>query len=322
MSKVLQISTCALPPYLASWRSLVSRSIAAWEEMHPEDHVHKRFGKELLESSHTLHDFLPPTACPGPTFWFFQTRSAFLSQDRLAKWSNSDLNEYILLAPSMLRREDCYFMSHFWRTREHPDPDGEYLRLSQAVLEKQDWKYIWVDWTCAPQSPRAPAEQIYFHRCLWTMSAIIRNCTFMWYYPPFEARLWILYEVVEYDLTSSGSKYGTEDVVTYIKHVDEMVQFGVCRTLHKHGYRCSNEYDWQLLTSWLQVLAILRRTGLNIICVRRLLDSLTWFNTAKRANIEGVVLDKEEGTLRLGGKVYTFKPFPRESFAYEVEHVT
>lgn len=221
MLKATQVSTCALPPHLAAWRSLVTRSIAAWDHILPGD--------------------------------------------------------------------------------------------DQAELAPQSWEYIWVDWTCAPQSPRSEAEQAYFHRCRWTMSGIIQNCGFIYFYPPFEARLWILYEVAESGLTSSGSQWETDDVKTYGQHVNEMFKIGVQNTLRKYGYRCSQEYDWQFLTSWLEMLVILRKLHLplGIISFRRILNCLTWYHTAGTVHNEGVELKKWEGILMFSGRLYTFKPFPR-----------
>ena len=53
-----------------------------------------------------------------------------------------------------------------------------------------------------PQTPRLLPEEAYFNRCLRTMSGIIHNCGFIYFYPPFEPRLWIMYEITEYVLTS------------------------------------------------------------------------------------------------------------------------
>lgn len=175
MQKATQVSTCALPPQFAAWRSLVTRSTAAWDQILPGDDPRKHLPKQLLEQSHTLEDFLPDTACPGPMLWFFQARKSFLSQGRTMKWSSSNLGGHVLLPASggFVKRSNSFFVSHFWRSKENPDPDGEYLRRYQAELASQSWEYILVDWTCAPQSPRSEAEQAYFYRCLWTMSGII-----------------------------------------------------------------------------------------------------------------------------------------------------
>jgi len=62
-------------------------------------------------------------------------------------------------------------LSHFWRTKEHPDPDGETLKLVVSSLEKQ-WPAfkkkgvtdlgIIVDWCALWQAPRTPERAIVF----------------------------------------------------------------------------------------------------------------------------------------------------------------
>jgi hypothetical protein len=47
----------------------------------------------------------------------------------MAKWSQNDLDDYILIpaAEGFVLQQSCLFVSHFWRTKDHPDPDGVYL---------------------------------------------------------------------------------------------------------------------------------------------------------------------------------------------------
>jgi hypothetical protein len=174
-----------------------------------------------------------------------------MSQKRMEKWSRDRLDDYVLLpaSPGYVERRDCFFVSHFWHTPDHPDPDGEYLRLHQAELESQTWSYIWVDWSCMPQNPRSSPEAVYFQRCLRTMSVIIRNCGFTYFYPPFEPRLWILYEITEDSLTCSGDIPPTPDIAPFLRHVTEMLEAGVQATLVEYSYRCSYDSDRQYLLS-------------------------------------------------------------------------
>lgn len=85
-------------------------------------------------------------------YWFFQTRSAFMRQRRMKKWSRDNLDDYVLLpaAPGFITRKKCFFVSHFWHTKDDPDPDGECLLLHQRNFASQTWSYIWLDWTCIP----------------------------------------------------------------------------------------------------------------------------------------------------------------------------
>jgi hypothetical protein len=245
--------------------------------------------------------------------WFFQRRSAFMSQKRMKKWSRDELDDYVLLPalPGFVMRRDCFFVSHFWRTQDHPDPDGEYLRLHQAELESQTWSYIWVDWTCMPQSPRSPQEEGYFHRCLQTMSGIIRNCGFIYFYPPFEPRLWILYEITEYVLTCSGGIEMTSDIEPFLQHIDEMLETGVQATLAKHGYRCSYDRDRHYLTSWLELLVLLRRLHFSIDTIRAIMDHMTWLPSLWNSILSRSGTKRFEGTLVVNGEMHTFTPFPQ-----------
>lgn len=62
-------------------------------------------------------------------------------------------------------------LSHFWRTKEHPDPDGETMELVITALE-QRWKEfeargvtdlgIIIDWSALWQAPRTPEQSIVF----------------------------------------------------------------------------------------------------------------------------------------------------------------
>lgn len=305
--------SCALPPHLAAWRSLVSRSITAWDDLDRDKQItNKDLPTTMLQRYHSLDNFLQDRG-RLLMFWFFQHRNPFMSQNRIRKWSRDKLDNYILLPTSkgFVMRQHCFFVSHFWQTKDHPDPDGEYLRLHQVNLESQTWSYIWVDWTCMPQSPRAPPEQEYFRQCLRTMPGIIRNCGFTYFYPPFEARLWILFEITEYVLTCEGDIPITPDIKLYLQHIDEMRTIGVRATLAKYGYRCSDDGDRRHLTSWLELLILLSRLNFDIYMIRRLMDFMTWSKASTLVYYPGVKLDRFEGTLVVNEETYTFTPFPQ-----------
>ncbi|KAM7187004.1 hypothetical protein V8F33_011476 [Rhypophila sp. PSN 637] len=169
--------------------SLVERSIAAWNPLHNSE---RGLEESMLRSWSNLDEFLQERASSGPMFWFFQTKEAFLSQKTMTKWSRLNLDDYVLLPATsgwFVRRDESFFTSHSWRSATEPDPGGKYLKLLQHDLGQQEWSYVWLDWTCAPQHPRTEEEDRCFGRTLQTMSGIIRNCGFGWYYPPFEPRL-------------------------------------------------------------------------------------------------------------------------------------
>ncbi|KAF2732702.1 hypothetical protein EJ04DRAFT_544551 [Polyplosphaeria fusca] len=296
-----------------AWSSLVSRSIAAWDDLiSDEQPVPIDLHKNLLREYHSLDEFLVESP-KLLTFWFFQRRSAFISQKRFKKWSREDLDDLVLIpaSPGYVWRTDCFFVSHFWRSREHPDPDGTTLRLHQAELEPQTWSYIWVDWTCMPQHPRSPSEQKYFSRGLRTMSGIIRNTGFIYFYPPFKPRLWILYEIAEYHLTCVGGIQKTPDIEPFLQHINEMIEKGVLETLAKHHYDCYEDYDRQFLTSWLELLVLFRRLEINIDFIRKIMDHMTWFNVLGDQVYPGLKLNRYEGRLVYLGNELTFTPFPK-----------
>lgn len=300
-----------------AWRSLVRRSLEVWDA--PDlPAISGKNAETFLNGYKDLDDFLKDSGQLGSLmFWFFQRREAFLSQKTMTKWSRDGLDDYILLPGSngFVTRAKCFFVSHFWDSHNDPDPGGKYLQRIQLELRLQSWSYVWVDWTCLPQHPRRDTEETYFMRALKTMPAIIRNCGFMWHYPPFEPRLWILYEVAEYTLSCTDELQAFDDNKQFLDHVKEMCEVGVRATLSKHGYRCTIERDKEFITAWLELLVLLKRLLVNIGDVRHILDDLTWFSGM--ANIylgtgQGdLVLRPFQGTLSLRRDKYTFTPFPK-----------
>ncbi|KAF6811225.1 hypothetical protein CPLU01_15161 [Colletotrichum plurivorum] len=306
------VLTCQVPPSIA-WNSLVRRSIDAWD---PARKAAMPNVEKFLLHWRELDEFLG-TEPSMPMFWFFQRREAFLSQRTMAKWDRARLDDYVLLPamPGFVTRDECFFVSHFWRSHDDPDPGGEYLRLHQRELAPQSWSHIWVDWSCMPQHPRSGSEETYFQRGLAVMPAIIRNCKFAWFYPPWEPRMWILFEVAESFLTSDCWPAVTEDMVPFTDHVGEMLRDGVRPVLTRHGYRTSFGRDEEHLTSWLELVVLLKRVGLDTECVRQLMDQVTWQSNAEEISMitarRMLKFCRWEGTLVLDRDVHTFKPFPR-----------
>src|SRR6266480_5564360 len=85
----------------------------------------------------------------------------------------------------------------------------------------------------------------------------------------------ILYEITEFALTCSGGIGITSDIEPYLQHIDEMLETGVQATLAKHGYRCSYDRDRQYMTSWMELLVLLRRLHFSIFSIRKIMDSMT-----------------------------------------------
>ncbi|KAL2879867.1 hypothetical protein SGCOL_004913 [Colletotrichum sp. CLE4] len=297
----------------SAWKSLVERSINEWNA--PSGNMHD-FAKGFLRSYTSLDGFLRSPR-ELPLFWFFQRREAFLSQKTFTKWDRNRLDDYVLLPAlkNFVMRSECFFVSHFWTTSDDPDPSGDNLRLHQMELGLQSWSHIWVDWSCLPQHPRTEVEEAYFLPGLETMPGIIRNCGFIWFYPSFQPRLWILYEITEYTLTCDNGIEETEDNKEFVKHIREMEETGVRSVLSKYGYRCSDDRDKDYLTSCLEILCYLRRFGIDIVEVRRLMSDILWFSFTPdmmyQSHLGLVQIWRFEGALEFQGKRYEFTPYPK-----------
>ncbi|KAL5435344.1 hypothetical protein PMIN05_007345 [Paraphaeosphaeria minitans] len=302
---------------LLTWHSLVSRSIKAWDSLLPSAHTAKPLHAAILQKYSTLDDFLDQMSGFGFHFWFVQLRSAFLRQSKIPKWSPDRLSEYILLpaSPGFVSRHDVFFASHYWTRPDNPDPDGTYLRFVQHQLAPQEWSYIWVDWTCAPQAPRTVAEEKYFRKTLGMMSGLVRNSGFMYYYESWRPRLWVLYEIAEYLLTTSDSHGAeTKDIQVFVQHVCEMKDSNVEDVIEKYGYSCGVAGDRVFLLAWLEFLVLLHKLRLGLDKIRSIMDLLTWQPTvevAREATPAGwLELRKFEGRLVYCGQEYCFTPFP------------
>ena len=225
------------------------------------------------------------------------------------------LEDYILMpwGQGVINRIDCIFISHFWTSQTEPNLNGQYLRLLQRDLSQAEWSFVWVDWTCAPQAPRNSLEAKYFARLLETVSYLIRQCSFMYYYPPFQPKLWILYEVAECTFTCLQGMPSTPDAQKFLEHMNEIIKFGVRLVLDKYGYRCTRPQDTLFLTARLELLVIVETLGLDIMTKRWVLDNLTWQPSMNIHLIlnNGITLsvNLKEGNLQYGQAEYEFTPF-------------
>ncbi|PVI03981.1 hypothetical protein DM02DRAFT_669374 [Periconia macrospinosa] len=334
-----QLSTCELPPLLGAWRSLVNRSVKAWEAIRSEhDSVPSHLPSEALLRNHiTLSAFLATyndtsssssssTSKKAPLFFFFQLRASFFAQEPVfTEWSRDDLDH------------------------DHPDPHGTDLRTHKRDLEDVGWDYVFVDWTCIPQQRhrhrrvgqeaaasgsvapppsqqrRAASEAAYARRCMRSIPHIIRSAGFTHHYPmTFEPRLWVLYEVMEFVLTSDMGflETNTPDMRPFHKHAQEVVIIGfqkgpegVQETLRKYGYDCADEADRVYLDSWIELLVSLREgLDLNVGIVRTVMDELTWEDPQGPYRIvvedTAIEIDRSEGWVSADGETCRFTPLP------------
>ncbi|KAG0335160.1 hypothetical protein BG004_000114 [Podila humilis] len=251
-------------------------------------------------------------------YWFFQRRDHFMSQSRFPKWSAASLDSYVLIpvAHGFTNNKECFFVSHFWRTPEHPDPNGIDLSLLQGALREEEWSYIWVDYSCLPQVPRTAAEECYFKSMLKRIPALVQDCAFVGAFPAFESRAWVLYEVATFVLDHNfGGPYG-DDMLPFVSHVHEMVEKGVGPTLKNYGYKCTNDSDLALVTAWLEILVILCRnvkapTSHQRTSIRQQIMGDLYKNCSLLNYVFlGVTVDKASGILTIDGTTHKFTPIP------------
>jgi hypothetical protein len=291
-----------------AFQSLVERSITAWDSLHyfgGDREFQLEYHSRILRRCSSIEDVLE-----GHLFWFFQLRESFMQQKHLMKWDSARLDEYILLPLQVgfANKKDCFFVSHFWHDPKDPDPKGGDIRLFQGDLTREEWSYIWLDWSCAPQLPRNKVQETYFTVILRSMPALIRDCGFEWRYPAFEPRGWILFEVAEYILNNKSHTV-TPDIKPFISHVAQMINDGVRPVIAKHGYVCRNEGDLQLIIGWLELLVILCRVVPDVYRRRQIQDEIDKSSVGSCTYYEaGIEVDKAKGVVTHKGTTYHFTP--------------
>ena len=295
------------------FRDLVERSITAWNALSyagdPKlKDLHFQVLSETLRGFESIDDLLRSEI----VFCFFQRREFFFWQDRFLKWNPIHLEHNYVLLPvgyGFINKRDCYYVSHFWRTKEHPDPQGEDFEIVAGHLAIESWEYVWVDWTCLPQSPRSNSQTEYATKMLQRTSILMRSCAFEWTYPLLvEPRLWILVEVAQHMLTGNG--FATTSQIGLVSNdVLAMETEGVRQVIRRRGYQCSIPGDYRLLVGWLELLVIASKLVPDVFLKRSLLDSLdasivsNWNDHAT-----GIEVNKATGIVSYGKQVYRFAP--------------
>jgi len=304
------------------FRSLVERSVAAWKSIDYQG-TDPGYGKQQAIERHSLVlrsvNFLDELlGLKDHQFWFFQLRESFMRQSVFQKWDLDRLEEYILLPveDKFANQLDCIFISHYWHKPEHPDPQGEDLRLLQERLRIGFWShvsYFWVDWTCMPQQERTEIQRQYFKRALKRIPTLVRDCTFTWQFPKFEPRLWVLFEVAEFTLNRSRPG-PLADIEPFMIHLSEMNRAGVKFVIDRHGYKCTNQSDSELVVGWLEVLLALYKIVPSIRTRRDILNAID--NPIVRTCLHeesGIAIDKDKGIVTANGRTYGFNPLPSET---------
>lgn len=289
----------------------MERSIAAWNSL---NYVGVLTDKTITIDRHTQSlrrlNSMEALLENHLQFWFFQLRESFLQQKLMMKWDPTRLDDYILLPIDygFANNEDCFFVSHYWHAREHPDPEGHDMRLFHEDLAQTEWSYIWVDWTCMPQAPRNKAQRAYFKKMLQCIPMLVRDCAFEWRFPAFEPRAWILFEVAEYILNHT-TWTTTEDIAPFICHVDEMVDEGVHAVITKYKYACTNGADMPVVVGWLELLVILAKVVPEAGRRQEIFDYINrGYVGTLHETVSGLKIDKAKGEITCNEKTYTFTP--------------
>ena len=302
------------------FRSLVERSIKAWKRLNQKGLTQAiKQHSQVLRGLESLDDFL---SFGDHQYWFFQLREAFLRQKSFQIWDPNCLQDYIVLPTEgkFANDTDCMFISHYWRGPEDPDPKGLDLEPLQQRLSKGFWgraAYFWVDFTCLPQwsriSPRNPPQETYFRRVLLSIPKLVRDCAFTWHFPDFRPRLWVLFEAAEF-VRNRSRPIALADIDPFMDHLREMKGYGVRYVLNRHGYRCTNQGDRELVIGWLELLLILSRVVPSVRTRRIILNGVD--NAMVRTchhEESGLTVDKEKGTVTMNERTYEFSPVPFEA---------
>jgi hypothetical protein len=224
------------PAAPTAFQSLVERSITAWNSLNyvgvDQANVTRK-NTERLKSLSSLETLLEDAQ-----FWFFQLKESFIQQQLLMKWHPLRLEEYILLPidNEFVNCQDCFFVSHYWHTREHPDPEGHDMCLfREDLVRRMVLRLGGLDMHAAGSAERRAEHllqenaPLHSHAC-----AGLRLCMEV---PRLRPRAWT---VAEYTLNHTEYII-TADMQIFVSHVEEMFQEGVRRfqtRIHLHKRRC------------------------------------------------------------------------------------
>ncbi|KAK6541495.1 hypothetical protein TWF694_007304 [Orbilia ellipsospora] len=307
-----------------SFESLIDRSVAILPQLGVGSPTTKQAIDKHIAFLKNLKSIDELLIAKDNPVWFFQSRESFMQQTIFQRWDPNLLERYVLLPMEggVANSEDCIFISHFWQTQPHPDPDGKDLRQLQQLLTEGFWSkasLVWIDWTCLPQWERTAPQQQYFSRALWSIPKLVRDCAFVAQFSEFQPRLWVLFEVAAFTF-NRAEPVGLPCTDTFQNHLQQMRADGVRLILDKYQYKCTNKSDREWVINSLEILIALRKAVPSIHTRRQILDAID--NAAVRSCTHqeaGVEIDKERGTLKLNGTViFQFNPLPTEESASDI----
>lgn len=216
--------------------------------------------KNILKKKVTLQQVMDRTMI------FFVRRDAVLRMKKFVVWEEMNPKDWFIvpLDEGFINNSDFQFFSHFWRTKEHPDPDAVDLKNLKEIWEKEDklTKYIWIDFCCIPQLSRSNIEQEYCNRVLGAIPLLIQECCFSWIYEEKDDRnrVWIFYEMMvnsllhldKIPLTDDNKKYH-DLIVEFFTLEKPLEQF-----LAKHKFSTASSGDLDYIIKYLSIIMKLR----------------------------------------------------------------
>lgn len=218
---------------------------------------------------------------------FFVRKEAILKMKRFIVWEEMNFNDFILIPLDSLfiNNHDCQFFSHFWRTKNHPDPDGYDLELlKQHLRQDKITKYVWIDYCCIPQHLDHEIKQRYFEYILTRIPVLIQECSFNFFYIENDVRnrVWIFYEMMLYNLIHVKKLPITEDNEKYynfmLKFLSEnnlLEDFFV-----RNDFKTASEDDLTYIIKYLTIFMKLGSIIDDIAQIHELLDNLNFLTTS------------------------------------------
>ena len=236
--------------------------------------------KELCRSkvgTHRIGDLITNNFCSV----FFVRRDALFRMEKFVVWEDVP-SEWLFVAQflEVINNRDFMFFSHFWRTREHPDPEGEDLQFLKSALADltEPAKYIWIDFCCLPQRQETKEETRYADVMLSKIPYLLQNCCFIWFYVKNDNRnrAWIFYEVFLTVLLIHLPQIHDLDP-KYVNLITEFLNTGesVSAFINRNNLNTSSQGDLTYICNSLTAILKLRSFQYPISWTRQIIAQMT-----------------------------------------------
>ena len=197
-------------------------------------------------------------------FTFFVKKRAILKMSRFVKWEEMNLEDFVIfpLGEGIINNTDFLFFSHFWRTPNHPDPEGVDLKYLQIDLDNDPAHYFWIDYCCVPQTSKNKVCTAYVEKSLFKIPYLIQNCAWDYRYIANDNRnrAWIFFETFIHHLCSISVPQITKKNLKYYRLMHEFLNSGrsVKDFLKIKGFTTASNGDLQYICKTLCILLKLR----------------------------------------------------------------